>query len=319
MMIASSHGTGFNKFVSSGNEADLRTEDFIEYFANDRDTKFILSFIEGIRDGKKFLKVSKDATRKKPFIVLKAGTTSAGTRAASSHTSALAGSNVINNAAFRQAGIIRARNGTEMQDLVRAFPVLPLPKGRRVGILTAGGGAGVLAADACERVGLEVPKLSDYVIEELNKYLPPFWSHDNPIDITASGGTFGGAGLAAMTKPLEELLKCDDIDSVIMMSFDFIEMADSLISNLPRKYHGLKGISDLAGSVGGRLMDGFIKIIKNYDKTAVTMGISGSESEINKTLESNGILTYSEPERAAFVLSKLAEYREYLESSDEPP
>jgi acyl-CoA synthetase (NDP forming) len=316
MLTASGYGVGFNKFVSSGNEADIKTEDLIEYYANDQDTKVVLSFIEGIRDGRRFFEVSREVTKKKPFIVLKVGTTKAGAKAASSHTSALSGSDVINDAAFRQAGIIRARSQTEMQDLVKAFSLLSSPKGRRVGILTAGGGSGVLCADACEKAGLEVPSLSKEVIEELNKYLPPFWSHGNPIDITASGGfggSAGGAGLSAITKCLDALLRSDDIDSVITMTMDFSSgMIDAVIANLPLKPRDKDSIIKLASGImpkaGGIFTDGLVKFSKKYGKPVVGMGMGGSG-----LLKSYGIPSYSDPERAAFALSKLVEYREYLE------
>jgi acyl-CoA synthetase (NDP forming) len=313
MLIASSYGVGFNKFVSSGNEADIKTEDLIEYYANDQDTKVILSFIEGIRDGRKFFEVSKDATKKKPFIVLKAGTTKAGAKAASSHTSALAGSDTINEAAFRQAGITKAGNGEEMLDLVKAFSLLSPPEGRKVGILTAGGGSGVLTADACEKMGLEVPNLPKEIIEELNQFLPSFWSHGNPIDITASGGIggSGGADFSSITRCLDALLRSDEIDSVITMSIDFLEGMDTVISNFPPKYKSLtKIMGKIIAPIGGNFTDDLASVCKKYGKPVVAMGGFDGGSGM---LESHGIPSYSDPERAAFVLSKLAEYGEYLE------
>ncbi|MDY6966201.1 MAG: CoA-binding protein [Halobacteriota archaeon] len=312
MLMASTYGVGFNKFVSSGNEADLKTEDLIEYYANDPDTKVVLSFMEGVRDGRRFFEISKEATKKKPFILLKAGRTKAGAKAASSHTGSLAGSDVINEIAFKQAGVITAKCGEEMLDLVKAFSLVSPPKGRKVGILTAGGGSGVLSADACERMGLEVPDLPEEIVEELNQFLPPFWSHGNPIDITASGGIggAGGADFSAITRCLDSLLQSDDIDSVITMSIDFLDRMETVISNFPPKF---KNLSKIAGRViapiGGKFTEDLVSICEKYDKPVIAMG--GFES--NGLLESYGIPSYSDPERAAFAISKLAEYREFLE------
>ena len=308
MLIASSYGVGFNKFVSSGNEADIKTEELIEYFANDPDTKVILSFIEGIRDGRKFFRVSKEATKKKPFIVLKAGMTSAGAKAASSHTSALAGSSVINDAAFKQAGIVRAGNGSEMLDLVKAFSLLPPLSGRKVGILTAGGGSGVLTADACEKYGLKVHNLSNEIIEELNQFLPSFWSHGNPIDITASG-MFGAAGFSSITRCLDTMLQSDDIDGVITMSFDFSDMFDTVFSRFqPENKSSTTEIASIITPFMNGLTDDLVSVCKRYNKPVVAMGTSGCG-----LMESYGIPSYDDPSQAAFVLSKLAEYKEYLE------
>ena len=258
MLVASNHGIGFNKFVSSGNEADLKTEDLIEYYTKDEGTKVILSFIEGIRNGRKFFEVSKEATKNKPFIVLKAGITKEGAKAANSHTGSLAGSELMNDVAFRQVGVIRASNGTEMLELVKAFSLLPIPKGNRVGIVTGGGGAGVLAADACGKVGLELPDLPKEIVDELSEFLPPFWSHGNPIDITASGGVGGsdGADFSAITKSLETLLKCDDIDSVICMGVNFSDMMDTVVSNFPEKYQKmLKSVSKVMEPIETKLIN----------------------------------------------------------------
>ena len=311
MLVASGYGVGFNKFVSSGNEADLKTEDLIQYYSNDEDSKVVLSFMEGARDGRKFFEISKELTKKKPFILLKAGRTKAGAKAANSHTGSLAGSDAINAAAFKQAGITTAKNGEEMLDLVKAFALLCPPKGRKVGILTAGGGSGVLSADACERNGLEVSVLPDDMIERMNEFLPSFWSHGNPIDITASGGIGGssGADFSAITKCLDELLKSDEIDSVITMSIDFLDRMETVISNFPPKYKNLSSIaSKILAPVSGKFTGDLVTVCEKYGKPVVALG--GFES--NGELESYGIPSYSDPERAAFVLSKLAEYGEYL-------
>lgn len=309
MMAASGQGVGFNKFVSSGNEADLHMEDIIEYYAQDPETKAIFAFIEGVREGRRFIEVSKETTKRKPFVVLKAGATEAGMKAASSHTGALAGSNVMYDTVFTQSGITRARDSRDSIDLIKAFSLLNIPKGKRVGILTAGGGAGVLAADACGREGLEVPDLPEESIEELNEFLPPFWSHGNPIDITASGANASsGMDLSVMTRPLETLLRCDDIDSVICMT----PSLSTMVEWMPKTMRKVLKSMPLANIEEGMTRK-FIELKEKYDKPIVIMGFPGQGSS-NTPLEDGGIPIYESPEQAAHVLSSLIKYGEYRES-----
>ncbi len=318
MLVASNHGIGFNKFVSSGNEADLTAEDLLEYFAKDEDTELVLSFIEGLRDGRRFFEISKEATKRKPFIMLKAGATEEGARAANSHTGSLAGSYLINSIALKQAGVLKASNGTEMLELLKAFSLLPIPKGKRVGIVTPGGGAGVLAADACGKMGLEVPMLSEGLIEEMNKYLPSFWSHGNPVDITASGGIGGsdGADFSALTDSLELLLKSDEIDCAICMGVSFSDMMDSMLSNFPENLKNMLGsFTKAIEPIEKKFNDQLIVLKKKYGKPIVLMGIHESIPKSAMELEENGIILYSEPDLAAFALSKMAWYGDYLKQT----
>lgn len=149
-------GIGFSKFVCTGNEADLRLEDYFEYLAQDEDTKIITAYIEGLREGRRFFQLTKETTPTKPVIVIKGGATKGSAKAAQSHTATLAGSDVIYEAAFRQAGVIRVEDDDELCDVVTALLYQPLPQGNRIGILTIGGGLGVMAAEACEKEGLEI-------------------------------------------------------------------------------------------------------------------------------------------------------------------
>ena len=148
MLLGSEQSIGFNKFISSGNEADLHSEDFIEYLAHDKKTSVILSFVEGVNDGERFGKVTKEAARNKPLVMLKGGVTEAGAKAVSSHTGSMAGSPIVYDALFRQAGIIQAKTDRELVDLAKAFYLLPTSRGRKVGIVTGWGGTEVLASDA---------------------------------------------------------------------------------------------------------------------------------------------------------------------------
>ncbi len=181
---------GFSKFVSSGNEAVTTCEDLLEYFGEDPETGVILAYIEGVKDGPRFFRTAKKVTAKKPLVVLKAGGTDAGSRACVSHTGALAGSGEVFEAVARQAGILMVDN---LDDLYYAGVTLagqPLPPGNRIGIVTEGGGIGVIATDSTVRFGMQVPPLPDELKEKFDGLLEDRWSRGNPVDTAAGEGKF---------------------------------------------------------------------------------------------------------------------------------
>ena len=204
-------GLGFSLIISSGNEADLQTTDFLEALTEDPGTEVIISYLEGAKDGRKFLEKTKEASRKKPFIIVKAGQTEAGVKAAFSHTGALSGSDALFEALFTQAGAIRAETIEEAIDISAALVSQPLPKGRGVGVVTLGGGWGVLAADYCAKAGLIVGDLSSVMIKALNEVLPPWWNRLNPVDMVA------GSRKGDLITTLELFLKSDRFDGVLML------------------------------------------------------------------------------------------------------
>lgn len=176
-------GLRFSKLVSYGNGCDLDSTDFMEYFTWDPETKVICAYIEGVKDGRRFVKALKEAARVKPVIILKGGLTESGTRAVSSHTGVLAGSDAMWKALFHQTGAMQVKSLREMIDLALAFSYMSCPKGRRVGIVGIGGGASVAAADFCERYGLVVPRFMEDTIAQLEKITPiAGTSVKNPVD-----------------------------------------------------------------------------------------------------------------------------------------
>ena len=178
-------GMGISHLISAGNEAVLRVGDYLEYLAGDDRVSVVLSYVEGIRDGARFREAVKKVTAKKPLIMLKAGSSAAGARAARSHTAALAGSEQVIDSLLRQSGVIRADSIDVLADMACAFSKQPLPAGNRVGIIAPGGGWGVIGADVCSRLGLEVPQLDRATLDKLDAILPPIWSHNNPVDTVA--------------------------------------------------------------------------------------------------------------------------------------
>ncbi|MFO0752407.1 MAG: acetate--CoA ligase family protein [Thermodesulfovibrionales bacterium] len=174
---------GFSKFISLGNKTDLNEIDFIEYFMNDPETDVILGYIEDVVDGRRFFEVARRATKVKPIILIKSGGTEAGARAASSHTGALAGSEVAFNAAFKQTGIIKADGIEDLFDTALAFSGRKLPAGDRLLIVTNAGGPGIIAADTAEKMKVRLPQMTRSSIEAIASLLPPTASLYNPVDI----------------------------------------------------------------------------------------------------------------------------------------
>ncbi len=205
-------GIGIDKFVSVGNEAQIGAVDLMEALRDDPGTASVMLYLEGIDDGRHFLEVARRTTTVKPVVVLRGGLTEFGGKAAASHTGAMAGSAPVYEAAARQAGVVTCTSTQEAVDLASSLAYLPLPKGRRVAILTNGGGAGVLMADEIARNGLRLAEVPAELIEALSEILPPFWSRRNPLDMCASAG--GDVGPRA----LELVARCDAFDAIVVLS-----------------------------------------------------------------------------------------------------
>ncbi|AMQ18674.1 acetate--CoA ligase family protein [Thermococcus peptonophilus] len=201
---------GFSAFVSYGNAADLNESDFLKYFADDENTKAIALYIEGVKDGRRFLKALRYASSKKPVIVLKAGKSASGAKAAASHTGSLAGSYEIYHAAFKQAGAIEVEEMEELFDAAKAFEMYQRA-GKRVAVITNSGGPGVLATDKLERLGLEIAKLDEKTVEELRSFLPPQCSVKNPIDLIAD------ADYERYRKTIEVVCRDENVDALLVI------------------------------------------------------------------------------------------------------
>jgi acyl-CoA synthetase (NDP forming) len=304
---------GFNKFVSTGNEADLHTEDFFEYFADDPETDVILSYMEGPQDGRRLFDVARKVTKIKPIVMLKSGRTIAGERAAASHTGSLAGFDDIFDSMCKQTGITRVDNIEEMFDTARALQRQPLPKGNRVGLVAGGGGWGVLAADACARVGLDVVRLRPETLEILDEILPEWWSRNNPVDLVA------GLRPGDFINCLEALLRCDYIDGVIALGaigFSTARARDFKESPYAERYN-LGPISELFMAEDLRTAQGVIGLIDKYEKPLLVaaetvLGARVIKNESIIMLEDNGVLVYPTPDRAAGVMARMAERSDFL-------
>jgi acyl-CoA synthetase (NDP forming) len=210
--LADRRDLGVRCFIGVGNEAQVSAVDVLEYLAHDDGTSCVLAYLEGIDDGRHLFDVARATSLEKPVVVLRGGLTDSGGKAAASHTGAMAGSAAVYEAAARQAGLVTCTSVQEALDLTTALANLPLPKGRRVAVVTNGGGAGVLAADEMARQGLTLVDPSAQLLAELDEILPPFWSRRNPFDMVATaGGDVGPKVVAAVTR-------CPDVDAVVVLS-----------------------------------------------------------------------------------------------------
>jgi len=206
------HGIGFSHVVSLGDMADVDFGDMLDYLAADPHTRAILLYAEGITHGRKFMSAARAASRIKPVLVLKAGRSQAGARAATSHTGVLAGADDVYDAVFRRAGMLRVRTMAELFDAAETLALTHEQVGERLAILTNGGGAGVLATDALVAARGQLAALSQTTVADLNRQLPATWSHGNPVDIIgdASGKRYGDA--------LTTLIGDSEIDAILVLN-----------------------------------------------------------------------------------------------------
>jgi acetyl coenzyme A synthetase (ADP forming)-like protein len=209
--VAVGEDIGLSRFISFGNKADVDETDLIEALGEDERTDVILGYVESINDGRKFMQVARRVARRKPVVIFKSGRTSAGARAASSHTGSLAGADSAYAAAFRQCGVIRAENVDEFFNYARAFAARRLPAGPAIAVVTNAGGPGIMMSDALEMAGLRVAEPDDVTLQRLKDVLPPAGSVRNPVDV------LGDAGGKLYGKALDILLESPSVDGVIVI------------------------------------------------------------------------------------------------------
>jgi len=208
--LANNEYVGLSKIIGVGNKLDIDDDDLIDYFSTDPETKVIGLYIEGIKNGRDFMNSIKAC--KKPVLVVKSGRSAAGARAAASHTGSMAGSDKIYGAAIKQAGGIRCRDIVELFDMARALAGQPPAQGNRIGIITNGGGLGIMLTDACEDNGLRIPKLSSKTYKKIDKILPDLIKPNNPVDLVADAGFYRYEACTSA------LLEDPNIDGVIIAS-----------------------------------------------------------------------------------------------------
>ncbi|RMF94917.1 MAG: acetyl-CoA synthetase [Candidatus Schekmanbacteria bacterium] len=238
-------GLKFSKFMVCGNKSDLDDYEVIDYFGNDPETNVICLFLESIKEGRKFYESAKKVSSKKPIVVCKVGRTEGAARAASSHTAAIAGNTVAFDTAFKQAGLIQTRNAQELIDVVKAVDWQPLPRGNKLGIITASGGLGVELTDLAEESGLEVPELEPEIQERIKALIPPFASARNPVDMTPIWGQFS----EVMKKTIEAFYESNKVDIIVPIIVlratrmtDLLESVRDSILECQNKYEAKKPV-----------------------------------------------------------------------------
>ena len=284
---------GFSNFVSIGSMVDVDFGDLIDYFGTDPKTRSILMYIEGITDAREFMSAARHFARTKPIIVVKAGKFSESAHAVASHTGSLAGEDMVYDAAFKRAGIVRVE---EIGDLFNAAEVLgmqPLPKGPNLAIITNAGGPGVMATDALISRGGKLAKLSPKTMETLNSILPHYWSRGNPIDI------LGDAKADRYTAVVEACLKDENVDGLLII-------------------YTPQGVEDPA-----KIAKSIVKLCKGRgyrNKTILTSFMGHEEVEkANSIFNENSIPTYSTPEQAVKTYMYMYQYKRNLELLYETP
>jgi acetyl coenzyme A synthetase (ADP forming)-like protein len=273
---------GFSAFVSIGNKADVSSNDLLEWWEDDPETDLVLLYLESFGNPRKFGRLARRVARHKPILALKAGTTRAGAKAASSHTAALAGSDAAIDALFHQAGVLRARTLEELVDAAALFSSQPLPRGRRVAVVTNAGGLGILCADACEGAGLSLPELSDATRATLAGVLPREASVANPVDL------LGSATAATYEAALPPILADPGVDALIAL---FVPPV-------------VAGAEDVAAAIRRATRDADKPVL------AVVLSADGIPAGLGDT--DSGVAAFAYPESAARALGIAVERSEWL-------
>jgi|WetSurMetagenome_2_1015567.scaffolds.fasta_scaffold32336_2 acyl-CoA synthetase (NDP forming) len=272
----------FNQAVSSGNECDLTSVDYLEYYGQDSGTRVIAGYIEGIKDGRQFYDVCRRVSRQKPIILWKGGITETGAKAALAHTGALAGSEQVWNAMFKQAGITSVNSFEEMVDCILAFYWLPLPEGKRLAILSGMGGTNIGTADNCILMGLEIAKLSERTLQRLKELIPSAGTAvGNPMDIGV--GSLMNPDLYGQTA--RALADDENVDLLLVITGP---ESPSMIQSVARAAKEIK--KPMAVAI--------------FDLPELVWPQA-------KYLLKNNIPVFRDPKRAGYALTKMVEYTEY--------
>ncbi|MDU0960731.1 MAG: CoA-binding protein, partial [Bradyrhizobium sp.] len=287
---AAQRGVGFSGIVSIGDQLDVDLADLLDHFALDGGTRAILLYIEAVKDARKFMSAARGAARVKPVVVVKSGRGAVGARAAATHTGALAGADAVYDAAFRRAGVLRVSDLRELFDCAETLGRVESPTGKRLAILTNGGGIGVLAVDRLVELGGVPATLSPAVRDRLQAVLPPTWSASNPVDIV------GDADAARYTTSLEALLADQANDAVLVMN---VQTA-------------IASASDIAIAVT-EFVNAYRKQHRRWAKPVLAAWV-GAEQQVIETLSGAGIPNYPTEDDAVRGFMHLVRHREVVES-----
>ena len=281
--MAMGQGIGFSRFYSIGNKADINELDLVKAWSEDPETKAIMGYLEGITNGPEFIRVASEVTRHKPIIAIKSGTTSAGSKAVSSHTGTLAGSEAAYDAAFKQCGIIRAGSVQDLFDYAQAFARQPLLEGDAIAVITNAGGPGIMASDAIEHAGLRLAALTNETKLGLQAQLPPAASVANPIDV------LGDAPASRYALAIEAALKDPNVNAVLLV------LTPQTSTQIPETAEALGTLSKQYGKPVFGAMMGDLAIRKGVE-----------------VLRSYDVPNYQVPERAVAAIAAMWQQRTWL-------
>ncbi|MCB0331669.1 MAG: CoA-binding protein, partial [Bdellovibrionales bacterium] len=290
---AAIRNTGFSKIFSAGNAIGFSLHHYIEFLSNDPETKVIMMYLEGIREGVQFIEACRAATIRKPVVVIKVGNSEAGMRAAASHTASIASSSEIVSIALKQAGVIRANNVDELFDLAEGLAYCPIPKGNRVAILSEGGGDNAIAAENVDLCGLRIPLFSKELQERIRPILLPGMPAHNPID-------YGGVAEEdpiRIAKVTEQCFASEEVHSVLVTGFfgGFREIISESVA---------EGENETARKL--------IELVHKYEKPLVVhSSFARAASESLEILKRNNVPVYESCGRSARVLAAANEYSSY--------
>ncbi len=237
LWILTRENFGISRVIGLGNKCDIDDADALDFLGEDPQTKTIGMYIEGLKDGRRFIEAAKKAVRKKPVLVLKSGRTKAGARAAASHTASLAADDAIVDSALRQSGVIRVKNYGDLVNYAKAFVFQPPPNGNRIGVITPSGGLGVVTSDALESLGLSVATFSTKTIKKLEEISPPLIKVGNPFDIWPAVSNHGVE--KCYNWGLNYILEDPNVDAVLMgfmqtRGVSELNNIDSLINSIKK-------------------------------------------------------------------------------------
>jgi acyl-CoA synthetase (NDP forming) len=306
--LAMGTGIRFSKVISYGNACDVNESDLVEYLARDPKTQIITMYLEGPREGRRFLRLVDRIAREKPVLIWKAGLTRTGTRAILSHTASLAGEEAVWDALFSQTAALRANSLEELADATVALLNLPPATGRRVGVVGGGGGISIAAADACDRAGLEVPPLSSDGQERLRRILPPAGTAvRNPVDI--------GAPIvppAIFEKVLETVASEEGIDTIIATQAMYHILAGILGPSPEQKAAFVRKLVDAPPKIRDRSRKPVVIVLPIGGDELDKLDAERGRREIRDTYLGMGIPSYPTLERAIRAVAHVARYYEKL-------
>jgi acetyltransferase len=307
-------GVGVSRAVSAGNAAAVTVPDYLEYFAEDPQTRVALAYVESVGDGRTFMERLRGVAERKPVVVVKGGATRGGQRAAASHTGALASDDRVFDGAARQAGVSRAANVEQVFEVAASFATQPLPKGNRVVVVTTVGGWGVVAADAIGRTGLVLAPLPDDLMADVDALLPPRWSRNNPIDMA------GGETRDTVPEILRLAASHRDVDAVLFLGMGIQSNQAKLMREGPFwPDHGLERIVGYHERQDARYAEAAAEVSDATGKpvlVATELAITSPDNPGPAAVRAGGRLCYPSADRAVVALDHLWRRSRWLARRD---